>query len=331
MEWLNYHHLFYFWTVVREGTVSQAADHLRLAQPTVSTQIKQFEQAIGQTLLERQGRRVVPTEVGRVVYRYADEIFSIGRELQQTLQGRPSGRASRLRVGVANAVPKLIVYQMLRPATDATPPIHLFCQEGQPEELLAQLATHALDVVISDAPASPHVRVKVFSHPIGESGTTFFAAPALARRVRRGFPDSLNDAPMLLPAPETVHRRALEQWFDSIGVSPSVIGEFEDSALMKAFGEAGHAVFPAPTVIAREVCKHYGVQVVGRTTAVRERYYALSAERRVTHPGVMALTTGAQAELFAPDATANLTPSPERPRSRRPRPAPRPGSTRRSK
>ncbi len=302
MEWLNYHHLFYFWTVVREGSVSKAAEHLRLAQPTVSAQIKQFERALGETLLERQGRRVAPTEVGRLVYRYADEIFVLGRELQETLKGRPTGRAVRLRVGVANAVPKLIVYEMLRPATMGDTPMQLTCQEGQPEQLLAQLATHALDVVISDGPAAPHLRVKVFSHLLGESGVTFFAAPALARQVRRGFPQSLQKMPMLLPTPGTALRRGLEQWFDHLQIRPTIGGEFEDSALMKAFGTAGTAVFPAPTAIASQVCRHYGVATIGATEAVRERYYALSVERRVTHPGVVALTAAARAELSPPSS-----------------------------
>lgn len=300
MDWLNYHHLFYFWTVVREGSVSRAAEVLRLAQPTVSTQIKQFEHALGETLLERQGRRVVATEVGRLVYRYADEIFLLGRELQGTLKGRPTGGAMRLRVGVANAVPKLIVFQMLRPAMESAAGIQVSCTEGHPDHLLAQLATHALDVVISDIPASPHVRVKVFSHLLGESGTTFFAVPALARRVRRGFPQSLQQVPMLLPTPASALRRSLEQWFESIGVRPPIGGEFDDSALMKAFGEAGTAVFPAPTAIARQICRHYGVVAVGSTDQVRERYYAVSVERKVTHPGVMALSAAARAELSAP-------------------------------
>jgi LysR family transcriptional activator of nhaA len=300
MDWLNYHHLFYFWTVVREGSVSRAAAVLRLAQPTVSTQIKQLEHALGEALLERQGRRVVATEVGRLVYRYADEIFLLGRELQETLKGRPTGGAMRLRVGVANAVPKLIVFQMLRPAMESAAGIQVSCTEGQPDHLLAQLATHALDVVISDIPASPHVRVKVFSHLLGESGTTFFAVPALARRVRRGFPQSLQQVPLLLPTSASALRRSLEQWFESIGVRPPIGGEFDDSALMKAFGEAGTAVFPAPTAIARQICRHYGVVAVGSTDEVRERYYAVSVERKVTHPGVMALSAAARAELSAP-------------------------------
>lgn len=299
MEWLNYHHLFYFWTVVREGSISKAAAHLRLAQPTVSAQVRQFELALGETLFERRGRQVAVTEVGRLVFRYADEIFSLGRELQETLKGRPTGRAPKLRVGVANAVPKLIVYRLLQPAAEGETPMHMVCHEGQPDELLVQLAAHTLDVVISDVPAPPHSRVKVFSHLLGESATSFFAAPALARRLKRGFPASLQQAPMLVPTPTTALRRALEEWFESLGITPAIAGEFEDSALLKAFGESGRAVFAAPSAIAAEVCRHYRVAVVGATDAVRERYYALSAERRVTHPGVVVLSAAARVDLFA--------------------------------
>ena len=303
MDWLNYHHLFYFWTVVREGGVSKAAVQLRLSQPTVSTQIKRLEGALGERLLERHGRGVAVTESGRLVYRYADEIFTLGRELQETLKGRPSGRAPRLRVGVANAVPKLIAYRLLRPVTEAPAAMHVTCHEGQPEQLIAQLSTHALDVVLSDAPSPPHVRAKVYSHALGESGTTFFAVSSLAARLRRGFPQSLDRAPMLAPTSNTALRRALEQWFSDEGLAPPIAGEFEDSALLKAFGEGGRAVFPSPTVIEREVCRHYGVAVVGRTDAVRERYFALSAERRVTHPGVAALTAAARTDVFRGPST----------------------------
>lgn len=315
MEWLNYHHLLYFWTVVREGSISKAATHLRLAQPTVSAQVRQFEQALGETLLERRGRQVAVTDVGRLVFRYADEIFGLGRELQETLKGRPTGRMPRLRVGVANAVPKLIVYRLLRPAVEGDTPIHVMCHEGQPEALVAQLATHTLDVVISDMPAPASANVKVFSHLLGESGTSFFAAPSLARRLARGFPRSLHETPMLLPMPATALRRALDQWFESLRILPAVAGEFEDSALLKAFGESGRAVFPAPTAIAREVCRHYGVTIVGDTAAVRERYYALSAERRVTHPGVVALSATARVELFAARQTPEARHA-QRPRAR---------------
>ena len=299
MEWLNYHHLLYFWTVVREGGVSKAAAKLRLSQPTISAQVKMLEGSLGERLLERQGRTLALTEAGRVVYRYADEIFTAGRELQETLKGRPSGRAIQFTVGIANAVPKLIAYRLLRPAIEGPEVVQITCREDHPDQLVAQLAVHALDVVISDTPAPSHVRVKVFNHLLGESGTTFFAAGPLARRIRRRFPRSLNDTPILLPTVNTALRRALEQWFEAEDLHPPVAGEFEDSALLKAFGESGRAVFPAPTAIEREVCRHYRVAVVGRAPSVRERYYAISAERRLKHPGVLAITATARTELFS--------------------------------
>jgi len=300
MDWLNYHHLLYFWTVVREGGVSRAAQKLSLAQPTVSAQIRLLEDMVGEKLFERQGRRLVLTDVGRLVFRYADEIFSIGRELLETLKGRPAaGRPLPLTVGVANAVPKLVVHRLLSPAVAGEVPIHLVCREDRTETLLAELATHALDVVIADVPAPPHVRVKVFNHPLGESDTTFFAAGPLAATLGRRFPRSLDDAPLLLPTPHTALRRALDQWFEAEGLHPRVVGEFDDSALMKAFGQAGVAAFPAPSAIAREIVRQYRVRAVGRTAAVRERYYAISAERRLKHPGVLAITTAAKTDVFS--------------------------------
>lgn len=299
MEWLNYHHLLYFWTVVREGGVSRAAEKLSLAQPTVSAQIKLLEDVVGEQLFERQGRRLVLTDVGRLVYRYADEIFVIGRELVETLRGRPaSGRPLPLTVGVANAVPKLIVLRLLQPAMSGEPAIRLTCREDSTETLLGELATHALDVVIADEPAPPHVRVKVFSHLLGESDTTFFAVAPLAAKLRRGFPRSLNGAPLLLPTPPTALRRALDQWFDAEELHPDIAGEFDDSALMKAFGEVSAVVFPAPSAIESEVIQQHKVKVVGRTKAVRERYFAISVERRVKHPGVIAITNTAKRDVF---------------------------------
>lgn len=296
---LNYHHLLYFWTVVREGGVTRAAERLRLSQPTISAQIKMLEAALGERLFERQGRTLVLTEVGRLVDRYATEIFTAGSELLETLKGRPTGRAPRLAVGVADAVPKLVVYRLLRPALDGPESVQVHCSEGSPEELLAQLATHGLDVVISDAPAAPHVRVKVFNHLLGDSGTTFFAGRALAARLRRRFPRSLTAAPMLLPTINNSLRRALEQWFDAAQVYPRVVGEFEDSALLTAFGERGRAVFAAPTAIERELLRSRELAVVGRTAEIRERYYAISVERRLTHPSVAAITRAARREVFA--------------------------------
>jgi LysR family transcriptional regulator, transcriptional activator of nhaA len=298
MDALNYHHLLYFWTVVREGGISRAAEKLRLSQPTISAQVKLLEDALGERLFQRQGRTLVLTDVGRMVDRYASEIFTAGSELLETLKGRPSGRAPRIAVGVANAVPKLVVYRLLRPATEGAELMQITCSEGDPDQLVAQLATHALDVVISDMPAPPHLRVKVFNHLLGESGITFFAGTSLARRLRRRFPRSLDGTPMLLPTINTSLRRGLEQWFESEGLRPVVSGEFEDPALLKTFGESGRAVFPAPTAIEGEVLRSHGVAVVGRTATVRERYYAISVERRLKHAGVAAITNVARTEMF---------------------------------
>jgi LysR family transcriptional activator of nhaA len=299
MDWLNYHHLLYFWMVVREGGISKAADRLRLSQPTVSAQIRQLEASLGERLFQKQGRSLVPTDVGRLVFRYADEIFSIGRELRETLRGRPPGRPVQLTVGVANAVPKLIVYRLLRPASQGPEAVHLVCREDNAERLVADLATHALDVVLTDTPAPATVRVKAFSHLLGESDTAFFAPASLAGRLRRRFPASLQDAPMLLPTPNTPLRRSLDEWFDKEGIRARAIGEFEDSALMMVFGRGAPAVFPAPSAIERDICRFYGVRVIGRTQAVRERYYALSVERRLKHPGVIAITNAARDDLFS--------------------------------
>ncbi|MBI2186073.1 MAG: transcriptional activator NhaR [Acidobacteria bacterium] len=296
---LNYHHLLYFWTVAREGGISRAAEKLRLSQPAVSAQIKALEASLGERLFQRQGRTIVLTEVGRVVERYATEIFTTANEMLETLKGRPTGGALRLAVGVANAVPKLVVYRLLRPAIEGAAAVQITCSEGDPEQLLAQLATHSLDVVISDTPAAPRVRVKVFNHLLGESGTTFFAGPALARRLRPRFPRSLDGAPILLPTSNTSVRRALEQWFEDEGVHPRVAGEFEDPALLMTFGEGSRALFAAPTAIEREVLRSHRVVAVGRTGAVRERYYAISVERRLTHAAVAAITSAARTEVFA--------------------------------
>ena len=298
MEWLNYHHLLYFWTVAREGGVSKAAEKLRLSQPTISAQVRMLEAALGERLFQRQGRALVLTDVGRHVFRYADEIFGIGRELMETLRGRPAGRPLQLVVGVADAVPKLIVYRLLRPATQGSEPVHLVCREDDTERLVAQLSMHALDVVIADAPAPPHIRAKVFNHLLGESDTAFFAPPKLAARLKRRFPASLDGAPVLLPTSNTALRRSLDAWLDREGVRPHVVGEFEDSALMNVFGQSAGVSFPAPAAIAPDVCRFYGVRAIGRTNAVRERYFAISAERRLKHAGVLAITTAARDQLF---------------------------------
>jgi LysR family transcriptional activator of nhaA len=298
MEWLNYHHLLYFWTVVHEGSVARAAEQLRLAQPTVSGQIRVLEEALGEKLFTRSGRALVPTEVGRTVYRYADEIFSLGRELMDTLRDRPTGRPVRLVVGVADAVSKLIAYRLLEPALALDEPVHVVCREDKPERLLADLAVHGVDLVLSDSPVPPTVRVRAFGHLLGECGTTVFAAPKQAAALRRSFPSSLAGAPFLMPADGTALRRALDAWLEAHGVRVSVVGEFDDSALMKTFGQAGIGAFAAPSVIEREVQAQYGVRVVGRLEAVRERFYAISVERRIKHPAVAAISEQARTRLF---------------------------------
>lgn len=298
MEWLNYHHLQYFWMVAREGGVSRACEKLGLSQPTISAQIKRLEAVLGVKLFQRQGRSLVLSETGRVVYQYADEIFGVGRELLEALKSGQTGRALPLTVGVSNAVPKLIVCRLLRPMMQGSDSIRLICREENTEQLLGHLATHTLDVVLADTPAPPHIRVKVFNHVLGESDTAFFASATTATALRRRFPQSLHDQPMVVPTTNVALRRDLESWFDRIDVRPRIIAEFEDPALMKAFGSESDAIFPAPGAIERDVCRLYGRRTIGRTDAVRERYYAISAERRLKHPGVIAITGAARDDLF---------------------------------
>jgi LysR family transcriptional activator of nhaA len=278
--------------------VSRASAALRLAQPTISTQIRLLEEALGEKLFRREGRRLVLTDVGRVVYRYADEIFGLGRELLDTLKGRPTGRPLRLTVGVADVVPKLVTHRLLEPVRAMPGGVHLVCVEDKPERLVASLALHEVDVVIADAPVSSSVRVRVFHHLLGECGVSVLAAPALAVRLRRRFPSSLEGAPFLLPTENTVLRRALEQWFGSQGVRPRVVAEFEDSALLKTFAQLGDGAFVAPAAIEREVCEQYRARVVGRIETVRERFYAITAERRLVHPAVAALSEAARSKMF---------------------------------
>ena len=299
MAWLNYHHLLYFWTVAREGSVTKACGVLNLTQPAISAQIRTLERSLGERLFEKRGRLLTLTETGRLVYRYADEIFTIGRELQETLAGRPSGRPARLTVGVVEALPKLVAYRLLEPALRGPDPVHLVLREDRLERLLADLAVHALDIVLSETPIPPSTRVKAFSHLLGECGVTIFGAPRLADAHRRRFPQSLDGAPFLLPTDNTTLRRSLDQWFDRHGAAPRVVAEIEDSAVLKVFGQEGAGLFAAPTAVEREVRRQYGVRVVGRIAEVRERFYAISAERRIRHPAVLALTSAARDEIFA--------------------------------
>jgi len=299
VEWLNYHHLLYFWTVARTGSIARACEQLRLAQPTVSGQLRRFEESLGEKLFARAGRGLGLTEIGRVVYQYADEIFSAGRELQDVLKGRPRGRPSRLRVGISDAVPKLIACRILKPVLSLPEPVHIVCYEDKPDRLVMELSSHGLDMVLTDAPLSATVRVRAFNHLLGSCGVTFFAAPALAVRYRKRFPASLDRAPFLLPIESSTLRRSLEQWLDANRIRPQIVAEFQDSALLKTFGHEGVGVFTAPTAIEREVREQYRVAVVGRVNSIVESFYAISIERKLKHPAVLRISETARTKLFA--------------------------------
>jgi LysR family transcriptional activator of nhaA len=298
MEWLNYHHLLYFHTVAREGSVSRASRALRLAQPTLSGQIRKLEHVLGEKLFERQGRNLVLTEVGRVAYRYSEEIFSLGQELLDTLHGRPTARTPRLQIGISDIVPKLVAHRLIAAAGLADQGTHLVLREGKTDDLVLALATQAYDVLITDAPLAPQIRVKAFNHRLGESGITFFASPELARRHRARFPNSLDGAPLLLPTDNTSLRRSLAQWFQEIEVRPRIVAEIEDSALLKVFGQHGSGIFPVTSIVAADVRRQYGTHVVGSTDKVRESFYAITIERRITHPAVAAIAAAARTRLF---------------------------------
>jgi LysR family transcriptional activator of nhaA len=299
MEWLNYHHLLYFWVVAREGGLVPAARALRLSHPTVSAQIHALEESLGEKLFVRVGRKLALTDVGRVVYRYAEEIFTLGREMVDTVKERATGTPLRLDVGIADAVPKLVVRRLLEPALGLAEPVRLVCHEGSYERLLADLALHTLDIVIADAPVPPGSTIRAFNHLLGETGVTFFGTRALVRARKRRFPGSLDGAPMLLPLEGLTLRRALNQWLDRHDIKPRIVAEFEDSALMKVFGADGLGIFAAPTVVEREVTAQYRVVPLGRAPDLRERFYAISVERRLKNPAVVAISDAARHELFA--------------------------------
>ncbi len=299
MDWLNYHHLLYFWTVAREGSIAKAGEKLRLAQPTISGQLRALEESLGHKLFQRDGRGLALTEFGRLVFRYADEIFAIGKELTEAVKGRPTGRPVRFAVGISQVVPKLVAYQLLEPALRLPEPMRIVCREDKIERLLSDLAVHDLDIVLTDAPASPAVKIRAYSHLLGECGIAFFASADRAGKLKGRFPKSLDGAPILLPSREAAVRRSLEQWFDEKEIRPEIVGEFDDSALIKAFGQAGVGVFAAASVTEATIKRQYGVRVIGRTDEVRERFYAISVDRRLKHPAVVAISETARQQTFS--------------------------------
>ena len=299
MEWLNYHHLLYFWMVAKHGSITRAGAELRLAHPTISGQIHRLEEALGEKLFARSGRNLVLTDSGRVAFRYADEIFALGQEFQDTLKGRSTGKPIKLVVGVSDVIAKTIVHRMLEPAFQLRDKVHVVCREARsPDGFMAELAVHAVDVVLADAPAGPGTPVRTFNHPLGECGSSFFASPQLARTCRNGFPRSLDGVPMLLPSSNSTFRRALDQWFQSHHIRPEIVAELDDLALASVLGEKALGVLAAPDVIAKELGKRYALQLVGRAKDIRQRFFAISVERKIKHPAVAAICEVARKKIF---------------------------------
>lgn len=299
MEWLNFHHLRYFWMVARKGGVRKAAEELHVSQPSISAQLRLLEESLGEKLFKRSGRTLVLSEMGQLILTYADEIFSAGRELMNAVKQRPGGRLLRLNVGMTDSISKLMGFEFLKPAIRFSEPVHVVCRMAAIEVLVNQLQAHRLDIVLADEPASSSLKAKTFNHRLGRSGVTFCAVPAIAKKLRRNFPQSLNGATALLPTENMGMRAVLETWFDTKGIHPRLLGEYEDSALMVFCATAGRGFTVVPTVVAREVLKHWGLRVIANVDECGTEFYAITAERRVKNPAAMAITEHAYSSLFA--------------------------------
>jgi len=295
---MNYKHLYYFWTVAKAGSIARASEQLHLTPQTISGQLSLFENVLGETLFDRSRRRFALTDAGRTVLGYAEEIFSLGKELEEVLHHRPGGRPLQFRVGVSDAVPKALAYKLIEPALRATENSRIVCREGKVAGLMAELAIHQLDIVIADSPMPPRIDVKAFNHLLGECGLTFFATSELAKAFPGDFPQRLNGAPLLLPGDDVAVRPKLIRWFDQNRIRPRIAGEFDDGALMAAFGQAGAGIFSAPSAIAEQIREQYGVEMIGATGEITESFYAISVERRLSHPAVIAISEAARQELF---------------------------------
>jgi LysR family transcriptional regulator, transcriptional activator of nhaA len=297
MEWLNYHHLRYFWVVAQEGNLARASERLHVSQPSISEQIRELEEAMGERLFRREGRGKALTEVGQMVLGYANEIFALGEELMSSVKGQGAGRIIRLNVGIVDSLPKLLTNRILKPVFDMKQPVHVICREGKLEDLLPQLGAHRLDLVLADEPSAGDLKSKTFNHRLGASTLTLCAAPVLARTLKRRFPKSLNEAPALLPAANTSLRRSLEKWFQNERITPKVLAEFDDLALMKALAADGRGFIALPTAAFEEARNHYGFMALGLAGKAREHFYAITAERRMSHPAVTEITNQAHDEL----------------------------------
>ena len=295
---LNYKHLYYFWVVAKQGGITRASERLHLTPQTISGQIGLLEDNIGQALFSKVGRNLELTETGRLVLNFADEIFALGGELEEALRNLPPDRMMTFKVGIADVVPKTIAYRLLAPALSLPDPVRIICRENNLSTLLADLALHRVDMVIADGPIPTGINVRGFNHVLGECGISFLAVPHLAKALSKNFPYSLNNSPLLIPSETNVVQAKLLDWLDGLRIYPRIVGEFDDSALMKVFGQAGTGIFITPTPIAKEVAKQYGQRIIGSTKEVREQYYAISVERRISHPAVFAITETAREWLY---------------------------------
>ncbi|MCL7979022.1 MAG: LysR family transcriptional regulator [marine benthic group bacterium] len=302
MQQLNYRQLEYFWAVGREGSITAAGRLLGVSQPAVSAQVRGLERTLGETLLRKSGRTLVLTDMGHLVFRYADEIFSLGRELTETVRGQPSERPLRLTVGMVQALPKMVAWHLVSAALRMDVPVRLVVREDQPDVLFGELALHAVDLVLSDAPLPRPLGIRAYDHALGDCGVSVLATADQAERYVEGFPASLEGAPFVLPTTNTMLRRSLDRWFEEQGIQPATVAEIEDSAVLKVFGQEGVGLIVVPTVIEKRICDQYGLTLIGRIESVRERFYAITAERRIVHPAVAAILQSARADLFQADS-----------------------------
>jgi LysR family transcriptional activator of nhaA len=296
---LNLKHLRYFWAVANHGSVTKASEALFLTPQTISGQLRDLEQSIGDKLFRREGRNLVLTETGHTVFSYADEMFQLGLELQDVLGGESPGQMTRVKIGVAMIVPKLLAYRVLEPVLQMGEPVNLICHEAPLVDLLADMSVHKLDAVISESPINPSLNIRAYNHSLGASGITFFSIPAHAKKLEKNFPQSLHDFPFLMPSRSSSLYSNLDRWFEQHNIRPRIVAEFEDRALMKAFGERGTGVFTSPQTVEKDVLDKYGVRIIGRTDEIRENYYVISPERRIKNPAVTAITEAARANLFS--------------------------------
>jgi len=293
VPFLNFQHLYYFWMVAREGGISHASEVLDLSPSTISAQVSQLEKSLQVKLFRRVGRNIRLTDGGQIAFRYADQIFGLGRELTHALEGWDTDGPLSLQVGIADAVPKLVATKLLQPAFAVSPEIRLTCREGRPEALLAELVLHRFDLILLDAPVDPRANIRAFSRLLRESDIAIFGTPELLRQYGHGFPESLEGAPLLLPTADSSIRRSFGRWLEARELQPRVVGEFEDGALMRAFGEVGAGLFPAPSIVADDIERQADVDCLGSLEGTRARYYAVTVERQLEHPAVQAICDAA--------------------------------------